>query len=168
MVVEVSTTPAFEAGPSQLLFRAPDTFLLTSPFNRQGTNAPDCSCAIRGCEQGSISRDGQRVVFAVPMPPEREDVAVAPEILAKYAGTYVIAEEAGLIAGINMTVTLEGNQLMLQSPFAKERFPLFAESETYFFLKVTNGDFEFVKDDSGNVTHFILYDGDSGTKVTRK
>lgn len=168
MAVDVSTTPAFEAGPSKLLFRAPSTFLLTSPFSRQGTNAPDCSCAIRGCEQGSISRDGQRFVFAVPMPPEREEVTVAPEILAKYVGTYVMAEEAGFDAGINVTVTLEGNQLMIQYPFAQEKFLLFAESETYFSLKVTNGDFEFVKNDSGNVTHFIEYVGGSGIRAIRK
>jgi serine/threonine-protein kinase len=58
MAVEVITSPSFKAGPPKLLFRVPST------------------------RAGSISPDGQRFAFVVPMPPERNVVTVAPDILA--------------------------------------------------------------------------------------
>ena len=164
MAVEIATTPAFQAGPPKLLFRVPGTFTLVGIFNDrgEGTNAPDCSCQSgRGCEQGSISRDGQRFVFAVPLPPERTQVTVAPGILAQYMGTY--AESSGR----EWVVTLEGNQLMIQRTL-REKAPLFAESETKFFLKATNGDFEFVQDDKGDVTYIFMYRGGAPTQLIRQ
>jgi dipeptidyl aminopeptidase/acylaminoacyl peptidase len=143
MVVQVTTTPAFKAGEQTLLFRAP---LLEV-----------------GSRRASVSRDGQRVVIAVPMPPpERKEVTVAPEILAKYTGTYVTDD------GYGWVVTLEGNQLAMQADAIGGKSLLFAESETNFFFKVFGGDVEFVKDDQGRVTHLILYQGSAtGTKATR-
>jgi len=170
MAVEIATAPAFQAGPPKLLFRAPDTFTLVGIFNDrgEGTNAPDCSCQSgRGCEQGSISRDGQRFAFAVPLPPKRQEVAVAPGILAKYMGTYVEGERNWMVGSGEWVVTLEGNQLMIQRT-GQEKAPLFAESETKFFLKATNGDFEFVKDDKGDVTYIFMYRGGSPTQAIRK
>ena len=118
---------------------------------------------------GSISRDGQRIVFALPLPPDRKEVTVAPEILTKYVGTYVCCVGWGYD---DWVVTLEGSQLMIRpvgSYELQQKFPLFAESETYFFLKGTNGDIEFVKDDNGNVTHLNLYQGQrAGRRASRK
>ena len=151
MAVDVTTTPSFQSGTPKLLFRAPATFPLVGIFDREGTNALECSCAITGCEQGSISRDGQRFVFAVPQPPRRNEVAVPPGILAKYAGMYVGDRT-------NWVVTLEGNHLMVQGA-GREKDSLFAESETKFFLKAANGDFEFVKDDKGDVKYIFVYRG---------
>jgi hypothetical protein len=147
MAVDVTTTPAFQAGTPQLLFRAPGTFGLVGVFGRgEGTNGPDCSLSNPAtCEQGSISRDGQRFAFNVPLPPERTEVTVAPAILAQYAGVY-----SGRV------VTLEGNRLMIQ-PQGQEKIALFAESETKFFMKATYGDFEFVKDDQGVVKYLFFY-----------
>ena len=164
MAVEVTTTPAFQAGTPQLLFRAPATFLLTSISGEaEGNNFVYCSNVGRGCEQGSISRSGQRFVFAVEVPPARQEVAVAPEILAKYTGTY-------LQGNWDWTVTLEGNRLMIQrDALEKARpAPLFAESETKFFLKATNGDFEFVKDDKGDVKYLFMYRGGAPTQAIRR
>jgi hypothetical protein len=153
MAVEVTTTPAFQAGPAKLLFQAPTT---DPPYGNPGA-------------LGSISRDGQRFVFAVPLPPERKQVTVPPEILTKYTGTY--EAPAALDTSVpfegNVVVTLEGDQLMVQ-PAGAEKRPLFSESETYFFFKTTNGDIEFVKDDKGAVTHLILYQGNLRTKATRQ
>jgi len=152
MAVEVTTTPAFKAGPPKLLFRPPAT---TPPGNWTGN--------------GSISRDGQRFVFAVPMPPERKQVMVPPEILANYAGTYELLDASDGIELIDVVVTLEGRQLVMQHG-AGEKLPLTAESETYFFNRQLGGDrdIEFVRDGKGAVTHLILYTGGPGTKATRK
>jgi Domain of unknown function (DUF3471)/WD40-like Beta Propeller Repeat len=145
MAVEVSTTPAFKVGLPKRLFRAPGTI-------------PDPRL-------GSISRNGQRVVFAVPIPPARKEVTVAPQILAKYTGTYVRPAEVD-----DVVVTLEGKQLVLQLPDPEglQKIALSAESETAFFFRGINGDVEFFTDDKGAVTHFILYRGGPARKWTRK
>ena len=162
MAVDVTTAPAFQAGTPKLLFRAPATFPLTGVFEREGTNAPECYDTSPGgrCEQGSISRDGQRFVFAVPLPPERTQVTVTPGILAQYTGTYVENRR-------DWMVTVEGNQLMIQRT-EREKVPLFAESETKFFLKASNGDFEFVKDDQGDVKYLFMYRGGAPTQAIRQ
>ena len=108
-----------------------------------------------------MSRNGQQFVFNVPLLPERREVTVARSILAKYLGTYAEPN------GIEWVVTLEGNQLMIQRT-GREKAPLFAESETMFFLKASNGDFEFAKDDNGNVICLFLYRGGGPTQLTRK
>ena len=162
MAVDVATTPSFRSGTPKLLFRAPPTFQLVGVFEREGTNAPECSNnGNPNCEQGSISRDGQRFVFNVAQPPERSEVTVAPAILAQYTGTYADNN------GIEWTVTVESNQLMIQR-IGREKAPLFAESEAKFFLKASNGDFEFVKDDRGNVICLFLYRGGGPTQLTRR
>ena len=162
MAVDVTITPSFRSGAPKLLFRAPPTFPLVGVFEREGTNAPECSNnGLPNCEQGSISRDGQRFVFNVPQRPQRNEVTVASAILTKYAGTY--AESSGR----EWVVTLEGNQLMIQRTL-REKAPLFAESETKFFLKATNGDFEFVKDDKGDVRYLFLYRGGAPTQLIRQ
>jgi Tol biopolymer transport system component len=160
MAVDVATTPTFHAGTPKLLFRMPATFPLVGIFERAGINAPGCSDAtIERCEAGSISRDGQRFVFNVPQPPERTPITVEPGILAQYAGTYAVR-------GLDWMVTLEGTQLMIQRT-AREKAPLFAESETKFFLKATNGDFEFVRDDKGNVKYLFMYRGGTPEQLIR-
>jgi hypothetical protein len=162
MVTDVATSPSFRSGTPRLLFRAPATFPLTGVFEREGTNAPECSNnGYPICEQGSISRSGQRFVFNVPIPPERSETTVAPAILAKYVGTY--SEPAG----IDWTVTLEGNQLMIQR-IGREKTRLFAESDTKFFLRIINGDFEFVKDDKGDVICLFLYRGGAPMQLIRQ
>lgn len=149
MAVEVSRTPAFRAEPPKLLFRAPDTASM---------------------QDGSISRDGQRFVFAVPVQPDRKEVTVPPEILARYTGTYVLPTPSDGVELIDVVVTLEGRQLMMQLGARQQKSPLAAESETSFFNRQPGGDrdIEFVTDDKGAVTHFIQYTGGPGAKATRK
>jgi hypothetical protein len=66
-------------------------------------------------------------------------------------------------------VSLQGNQLMFR-PTGGERVPLFAESETYFFRRYpdNDADFEFVRNEKGEVASFIRYTGVAGTNWTRK
>ena len=147
MAVAVSTKPAFRAAPPRRLFRAPSTLPL-SQFLPQRIF-------------GSVSRDGQRFAFAVPIPPARTEVTLASEILAKYPGTYAWAD------GDTLTVTLEGHQLVLEDERGVRR-RLFAESPTSFFFKTTNGDIEFLRNDSGIVTHLMWYSWESGAAAVGK
>jgi len=100
---------------------------------------------------------GDQVVLAG----ERKEVAVSPAILQTYVGTYELAP------GFDIVMTVEGGQLMTQAT-GQPKFPVFAESETKFFLKVVDAQLEFVKNDKGEVTHVILHQGGRDAKAPKK
>jgi hypothetical protein len=83
-------------------------------------------------------------------PVERTEVEVSEEILATYVGEYELAPS------FTITVTLEDGSLFGQAT-GQSRFPLFAESETAFFLRVVDAQLTFEVDDSGTVTGLVLH-----------
>jgi CubicO group peptidase (beta-lactamase class C family) len=91
---------------------------------------------------------------------ERKAISVPPSMLATFVGEYQLAP------GFAITVTLEGDQLMTQAT-GQPRFPIFAEAETKFFLKVVDAQLEFVRDASGAVTHAILHQGGRSREAPR-
>jgi CubicO group peptidase (beta-lactamase class C family) len=87
----------------------------------------------------------------VPVPRgERIEVTVAEDILETYVGEYELAPTFSIV------VTLEAGALFLQAT-AQPKFPMFAESETTFFLRVVDAQVSFTKDDTGAVTGLILH-----------
>jgi CubicO group peptidase (beta-lactamase class C family) len=82
--------------------------------------------------------------------PDRKEIAVSPDILARYVGIYAMAPT------VNMTVTLENGQLISQMT-GQGKIPIFAESDTMFFPKVVNAEIEFTKDATGQVSQLILH-----------
>jgi CubicO group peptidase (beta-lactamase class C family) len=92
---------------------------------------------------------------------ERKEIAVAPTILTAYVGTYQLQP------GFDLVVTLEGGQLMTQAT-GQGKLPIFAESETSFFLKAVDAQIEFGKDDKGAVTYLVLHQGGRDMKALRK
>ena len=148
MAVDVTTMDTFTAGEPRLLFPVPDTIPLVGP------------AAEAAGGMGSMSGDGQRLVFAVPRPPERREVTVAPEILSRYTGTY------GNVFGLDVAVTLEDDRLWVEGLGVKR--PMRVESETSFYFDLFNGEVDFVTDDQGNVTHLMLYNFGMGMRWTRK
>lgn len=97
----------------------------------------------------------------VVLPSERKEITVSPDILAKYVGTYELAPAFSIV------ITLEGGQLMEQAT-NQPKFPIFAESETKFFLKVVDAQIEFIKNDKGDVTALVLHQGGQDIKGVRK
>jgi CubicO group peptidase (beta-lactamase class C family) len=89
---------------------------------------------------------GQKVI----LPSEHSEIAVAPEILARYVGVY------GLAPNFNLNITLVDGQLISQAT-GQGKVPLFAESETMFFTKVVNAELEFPKGEKGPATQLILH-----------
>ena len=92
---------------------------------------------------------------------ERTEVEVAVDVLETYVGEYEMSPE------LSIAVTLEGGGLFVQ-PTGQSRVPVFAESETKFFLRAGNAQVSFTKDASGAVTGMILHQGgrdQSGRKV---
>jgi hypothetical protein len=66
-----------------------------------------------------------------------------------------------------MVVTLEDGQLFTKLG-GQPKLPIFAESETSFFAKVVDAQFEFTKDDSGAVTALELHQGPNNITAPRK
>jgi hypothetical protein len=66
-----------------------------------------------------------------------------------------------------MRVTLVDGKLMTQLG-GQRALPLFAESETLFFLKVVDAQVEFVRDQTGAVTHVVMRQGGRDQKAVRR
>jgi len=94
-------------------------------------------------------------------PVVRAAIPVDPKILAEYAGTYQ------LLPNFNLVVTVEDGKLMTQAT-GQPKFPLYAESETKFFLTVVLADMDFVRDAHGKVTHLMLHQGGHDMKAPKK
>ena len=92
---------------------------------------------------------------------ERREIALPATTLAKYVGSYELAATA------TMTIALEGNQLTAQLT-GQGKNPIFAQSDTMFFLKVVDAQLEFVTDGTGSVTHLILHQNGRDTKAPHK
>jgi CubicO group peptidase (beta-lactamase class C family) len=92
--------------------------------------------------------------------PQHKEIALPPNVLARYVGTYKLAP------GADVTITLEGNQLFTQIT-GQQKFPMYPESETKFFLKIVDATNEFIKDDKGAVTHIVLRQGNNETRAAR-
>jgi CubicO group peptidase (beta-lactamase class C family) len=81
---------------------------------------------------------------------ERKEVKVPPGLLTKYVGTY-----GDIMPGYDVAITLEGDHLMTQISDDSKR-PLFAESDTIFFDRESEGEYQFVRTESGESTS-VLY-----------
>jgi len=99
--------------------------------------------------QGGQDQKARRISDTVT---ERKEVAVGPEILARYTGTYQLRP------GFDMVITAEGGRLYAQAT-GQGRFLLFAESETKFFSKIVDVQVEFLLDATGAVNALVLHQG---------
>lgn len=88
----------------------------------------------------------------VTLPSERKEITLTPEQLKPFIGRYSLAP------GINVDITLGGNQLQTQLT-GQPKFPLFADSPASFFLKVVEAEVRFDKDASGKVTQLTIHQG---------
>jgi CubicO group peptidase (beta-lactamase class C family) len=97
---------------------------------------------------------GEPVAFA---PPPKE-ISLPKEVLARCVGTYEFSDGA-------LGVTLEGRHLMAHFGAT---FPLFAESETRFFSKGWDLQFEFSKNDKGEFAFVTEHYNGKDTKGTKR
>lgn len=96
----------------------------------------------------------------VQLTSERKEIALPVATLSKYVGTYELAP------GANNTIRLDGDHLTTQLS-GQRPLPLFAESQTKFFLKSVDAQVEFFTDASGAVTHLVMYQNGRERKVPR-
>jgi CubicO group peptidase (beta-lactamase class C family) len=100
---------------------------------------------------------GEKVV----LPTERKEIKVSPEILKQYVGTYELTPK------FSLAITLEDGQLISQGT-NQEKVPMFAESETMFFLKLVDAQIEFVKNEKGEVANLVLHQNGRDVKGVKK
>lgn len=106
---------------------------------------------------GKISSVLSAIVFGAKyeIPKERKAIAVASSVLDKYVGQY-----QAQFPPTDYTITNENGKLMVVES-GLPNAEMFAESETEFFLKLFDIQYKFVKDANGDVTGFIVHQGDS-------
>lgn len=90
----------------------------------------------------------------------QNEITVAPAVLQQYVGVYELAP------AFKIAITVEGNQLMTQAT-GQAKLPLFARSETKFFLKVVDAQIEFLKDAQGVVFSLKLYQNNQEMSAPR-
>ncbi|HMA40670.1 MAG TPA: serine hydrolase [Gemmatimonadales bacterium] len=95
-----------------------------------------------------------------PPPKPRTEVAVDSTVLGRYVGEYE------LVPAFHIVVTQEGKALFIQAT-GQSRVPIFAESQTDFFLKVVDAQISFVRDSTGAVTGLVLHQNGRDTPGRR-
>jgi CubicO group peptidase (beta-lactamase class C family) len=96
------------------------------------------------------SRSGNEVWTKTDKPVATQVVIkVDKKLLESYQGEYEIAPN------FTFTITKEQDKLFVQAT-GQEKYEIFAETKNKFFMKETDAAFEFVRDDSGNVTKALL------------
>ena len=98
---------------------------------------------------------------AVQSTTARTEIALPSATLVGYVGTYELQP------GFALVITLEGDQLMAQAT-GQQKFPLFAETNTRFFLKVVDAQVDFVRDAQGAVAQLVLHQGGRDMTAMRK
>jgi CubicO group peptidase (beta-lactamase class C family) len=97
---------------------------------------------------------------SVKLGSERKSIEVPVETLQSYVGVYQLAPR------ITNTIRLVDGHLTTQLS-GQRPLPIFAESETKFFLKVVDAQVEFFKDATGKVTHLVQYQAGREQKADR-
>lgn len=92
---------------------------------------------------------------------KKGEVKISREVLSKYAGSY----RAGPV-GI-LRVSLDGDQLAFELPGGGGKMPVFARSETNFFVPALGSGIEFVRDSKGTVTRLMLRTVEGNNEAVR-
>jgi hypothetical protein len=127
-------------GFNTILAYYPDTQISVIALSNVNGNAPE----------RILSRLGPLAHGAdVKLTSERTEIKLPRSTLEKYVGTYQLGPNT------SVTVRIEGDHLSTQLS-GQPRIPTFAESESRFFVKVVDAQWEFLTDASGKVTHAVL------------
>ena len=102
---------------------------------------------------------------------QEKAAVVAPDVLATYAGVYEVASGTPSGAGARgnttvFTITLSDGQLLLDLR-GKGKIPMVPLSQTMFSPRLL-GTYEFVKDDTGRVTHMLVHSAEEVLTAVRR
>lgn len=130
-------------------FDDPMTFQQPFTVHMEKTLSPDTDILEDVCEN---ERDSTHL---------ESGVKVAPDVLAKYAGTYELS-------GRPVVVKVAGDQLSVEDSANPKDHLFVARSQTEFLSSVSQAAIEFVTDAHGSVTHFVLTGAGKDEKAVRK
>lgn len=101
------------------------------------------------------------ILYNKPLPTTktRTELKIPAEQLQKYVGTYEISKD------FKLKIKLKNDQLFAEAT-GQNALPIFAESETLFFLKVVDAQLEFEKNDKGEIIKLFLLQ--NGNKIEAK
>jgi CubicO group peptidase (beta-lactamase class C family) len=97
----------------------------------------------------------------LPTPKSRQEITLQSAQLEKLVGVYGITDD------VAVTVTQDKEQLYVQLT-GQDAFPIYAESETLFFLKVVDAQVEFVPDADGKISKVYLLQDGNRTEAMRR
>jgi CubicO group peptidase (beta-lactamase class C family) len=91
---------------------------------------------------------------------KENEVSISKDIIEKYLGEYELAPQV-------VIKIFWDNDVLKTQLTGQKAFPIFAKSETVFFLKVVDAQLEFVKDKDGKVTNLILLQNGNSTEALK-
>lgn len=93
--------------------------------------------------------------------PEQTVADVPVDVLARYAGTYLLQQY-----GVEIVLRMDGDKLMFEMP-GQPVSQLFPSSETEFFFKVAPTTVTFFMNENGSVSHMVMASQGTETRVDR-
>jgi CubicO group peptidase (beta-lactamase class C family) len=106
----------------------------------------------KSLELNPNNENGKEMLKKMGVEIEETKINLSEETLEQYTGKYQLAEN------FFIDVTREGKELFARAT-GQQRFQIFPQSETKFYLKVVDAQIEFVKNESGSFNKLILYQG---------
>lgn len=106
-------------------------------------------------EVSNPTKSIRSILYNKPLPVAkiRKEITLAPEDLQKFVGTYEVEK------GFEMKILLENGQLLTQLT-GQNAFPIFAESDMQFFLKIVDAQLLFEKNEKDEIsTVYLLQNG---------
>jgi len=146
----------------QVTFEDPKAYKRPWTISFSASYAPDTEMLESVCAENE--RDREHLVGRTT---SEKKVVVPRETLAKYTGVYqTVAVTGSGMSSRTFTVTLEGDQLMLQIG-GTGKIPMIPLSETTFSPRLL-GTYEFRKDDKGAFTKMIAYSTEGDVFADKK
>jgi len=101
------------------------------------------------------------ILYNKPLPVQkiRKEIIITAEQLKKFVGVYEVEK------GFEIKISLDKDQLFAQLT-GQNAFPIFAESEMFFFLKVVDAQIQFGKNENGAISNLFLLQ--NGNKIEAK
>jgi hypothetical protein len=97
---------------------------------------------------------------SVPVDKIRKEITLTTEQLQKFVGTYEIEKD------VELKISLAQDQLFAQLT-GQKAYPIFAESNMRFFLKVVDAQLQFEQNEKGEIAKVILMQDGSNTEAKR-
>jgi len=91
---------------------------------------------------------------------KRKSIRVSSELLKQFSGTYKVK------TNVHITISHENNNLYLIAPGQTKKIELFAENDYHFYVKVSNAEITFNKNEKNKVSGLTL--SQSGRQVLAK